>query len=185
MFGRLIRLSRDGAQQRLVARLYVELVEQARRPAFYEACGVPDTVWGRFDMVVLHAFLVFRRLAREGTRHAAFSQALFDHMFADIDQNLRELGVGDLGVGKKVAHMAESFYGRAAVYEAGLAGESALEPALRRNLYAGTDPGEEQLAMMAGYLRREAAALDALPADALLAGGFRFGPPPGEEDATR
>src|SRR3546814_18727724 len=77
-----------------------------------------------------------RRL-REGGGHEAFAQALFDHMFADMDYNLRELGVGDLSVGKKVKQMAQGFYGRATAYESGLAAgeEAELGDALRRNLY--------------------------------------------------
>lgn len=184
MLARLIRRNDDTRHR--VAGLYMALVEQARRPTFYTVCGVPDSVWGRFDMIVLHAFLVFRRLQRDGERHAGFAQALFDHMFADIDQNLRELGVGDLSVGKKIKQMAQSFYGRVAAYENGLASpdDGALEAALARNLFNDAAPTQEQLALMAGYLRREAGALDVRPIDDLLAGRVRFGPPPGAMDET-
>jgi len=173
------RLFVRARQQRVAARLYDSLVEQARREEFYRDCGVPDSLDGRFDMIVLHAFLVLRRLNREGERVSAFSQALFDCMFTDMDVSLREIGVGDLSVGKKVKHMARSFYGRAVAYEAGLAGsDETLADALRRNLFGTVTPAPEHTARMADYLRREAAALDARPVEELLQGRLSFGPPP-------
>lgn len=182
MLARLIRRNRVPLDA--VARLYVGLVEQARRPEFYTVGGVPDSVRGRFDMIVLHAFVVFRRLQAEDGRHAAFAQALFDHMFADMDTNLRELGVGDLSVGKKVKRMAQDFYGRVVAYERGLASrdDAELGSALRRNLFYGAEPSPEQVAAMTGYLRRETDALGARPVETLLAGTVRFGPPPGALD---
>jgi len=179
LFARLI--ARDRGAKRRVAALYVALVEHARRPEFYTGCGVPDTVWGRFDMIILHAFLVFRRLQDDGTAHQDFSQALFDHMFADVDHNLRELGVGDLSVGKKVKQMAQGFYGRVAAYEKGLAADdvAALDDALRRNLFGGADPTPEQVGAIRDYLRREAGAIRSWPIDRLLRGEISFGPPPG------
>ncbi len=165
--------------------LYVTLVAQARRPDFYVHCGVPDTADGRFDMILLHAFLVLRRLKRDRQRTAELGQALFDVMFADMDRNLREMGVGDLGVGRRVKAMAAAFYGRIAAYEAGLADDDAtLAAALGRNLYRKSEPSPAQVASIAGYLRREAAALDAQPLAGLLAGAVSFGPPPANGDDT-
>src|SRR4051812_22915736 len=80
--------------------IYGMIVAQAREPVFYRTLGVPDTVEGRFDMVLLHLWLVLRRL-RESEGGVALSQALFDHFCADMDANLRELGVGDLTVPKR------------------------------------------------------------------------------------
>lgn len=178
MLNRLFR--RNAVDRHAVARLYMDVVEAARRPAFFGEGGVPDSVAGRFDMIVLHAFLVFRRLkgGDEGAR--AFAQALFDHMFADIDYNLRELGVGDLSVGKKVKAMASDFYGRVSVYEQALdaADDAALVDALRRNLYDGDDPGPGRIQAMAAYMRREDSALAAGPIDGILSGTVSFGPPP-------
>ena len=105
--------------------LYNRVVEQARRPAFYTTCGVPDTLDGRFDMIVLHAFLLFHRLKLDHPRSADLSQSVFDLMFADMDRSLREMGAGDLGVGKKVKTMVRACYGRIAAYEAGLADDDA------------------------------------------------------------
>lgn len=170
---------------RAAATLYVALVEQSRRPEFYDRAGVPDSLEGRFDMVVLHAFLVLHRLKAEGKATEDFAQALFDHMFADMDLNLRELGVGDLSVGKRVKKMAQGFYGRAVAYEKALAADddAALIAALRRNLYGAGEapaaaPAAEQVAMVAGYLRREVANLAAQPAARLIRGEVEFGPPP-------
>ncbi|MGB1548449.1 MAG: ubiquinol-cytochrome C chaperone family protein, partial [Alphaproteobacteria bacterium] len=90
--------------------LYTQIVAQARRKEFYTAGGVPDTLDGRFEMLALHAFLVLYRLKRLDADELA--QALFDMMFADMDENLREIGVGDLSVDKRVKRMVSAFYGR-------------------------------------------------------------------------
>lgn len=168
--------------------LYDAIVAQARRPSFYTACGVPDTLDGRFELVVLHAFLTFRRLEAAGAETADFAQLLFDVLFRDMDRSLREIGVGDLSVGKKVRTMAEAFYGRVKAYERALQAPervqggdqegSELEAALRRNLYGTTEPKPAQLAVVADYLRRESEALAAQSTAALLAGEIVFGEAP-------
>jgi cytochrome b pre-mRNA-processing protein 3 len=159
--------------------LYSSLVAQARQPGFYLEFGVPDTVDGRFDMVLLHAFLVLRRLKGDHSRTADLAQALFDHMFADMDRNLREMGVGDLAVGRRIKAMAAAFYGRIAAYETGLAlGEAALADALKRNLYRKSNADAAAITAVAGYLRREAQALDRQPLASLMVGTVIFGPPP-------
>lgn len=161
--------------------LYAAIVEQARLPAFYRDAGVPDTLDGRFDMIVLHAFLVLHRLKQEGQAHGAVGQALFDLMFADMDASLRELGVGDLSVGKKIKQMATGFYGRVAAYEQGLAAPAVargpLEEALRRNLFGTVTPSDAQLSAMAAYARRQVEALAAQPLAAALGGALRFAAP--------
>ncbi|MFQ5766128.1 MAG: ubiquinol-cytochrome C chaperone family protein [Rhodospirillales bacterium] len=162
--------------------IYVAIVDQARQQGFYLQCGVPDTADGRFDMILLHAFLLLRRLKREPDRTAELGQAVFDLMFADMDQNLREMGVGDLSVGKRVKAMAAAFYGRVAAYEAGLdSDDSALAEALRRNLYRKASPEADEVAAVAAYIRREAAALDATAVERLSAGEVVFGPAPAPE----
>ncbi len=177
-----MKLGRMFARSRLKDRaeaLYGAVVAQARRPEFYGTCGVPDTLDGRFDMIALHAFLLMRRLGREGEAGARLSQALFDTMFADMDRNIREMGVGDLGVGRRVKDMVRGLYGRIKAYEEGLArGEATLGAALRRNLFGFADPAPGQVDSVAAYVRREAAALAARPAAELLAGRVRFGPAP-------
>jgi cytochrome b pre-mRNA-processing protein 3 len=157
---------------------YRLVVEQARRPAFFTSRGVPDTLDGRFELICLHAFLYLRRLKGEAPPAAALGQRFFDTMFADFDRSLREIGTGDLSVGRQVKRMAEAFYGRVRAYEDGLDGADAeLCAALARNLYGTSAPTQEQLGGLAAYLRREAASLAGQPPTALLAGRIAFGPP--------
>ncbi len=149
--------------------LYGEIVRAARAEAFFAEWGVPDTLDGRFEMIALHAFLALRRL-KAAPEAAGFSQKLFDIMFADLDRNLREMGASDLGVGRQVKAMAQSFYGRIRAYERGLAGEENLEQALKRNLFGTAEPTPAQLVAAAAYLRRQEAALARAPAGDLLRG---------------
>jgi cytochrome b pre-mRNA-processing protein 3 len=171
---RLRRNSHRGA----ASRAYAEVVEQARRPEFFTGYGVPDTLDGRFELVCLHAFLYLRRLKGEAEA-AAVAQVFFDTMFADFDRSLREMGTGDLSVGREIKRMAEAFYGRVAAYEQGLAGDdSVLLAALARNLFGTAPPHPARLQAMAGYMRREAARLNEEGAEELLAGRLSFGGPP-------
>jgi cytochrome b pre-mRNA-processing protein 3 len=171
------RRAREGAYE-----LYDRIVAQARHPVFYATLGVPDTVDGRFELVALHAVLLFERLAAEGPDAGELAQLVFDRMFDDFDRALREMGTGDLSVGKEVKRMAKAFYGRAAAYRGGLAGgDAALADALHRNLYGTSEPGAEDLRTMAAYVRAVARRLADWPLDALRAGAVEFGPAPGEE----
>lgn len=179
---RLFRLFQGNkTAERAAEQLYARIVAQARRPEFYAAAGVPDTVDGRFDMIALHMFLVLHRLKQVGQEAAETSQALFDTMFADMDRNLREMGAGDLGVGRRVRAMAEGLYGRVAAYEEGLAGDDvALAAALRRNVFGTVpDPGPPVRAMsgLCGYLRAAAAALATQPAREIIGGEIEFPAP--------
>ena len=165
---------------------YRRVVEQARQPAFFVECGVPDTVDGRFELICLHAFLYLHRLKRERPRAAALGQRFFDTMFADFDRSLREMGTGDLSVGREVKRMAAAFYGRIAAYEEGLAaGDASLTPALARNLYGTALPPAASLRAMADYVRRAAASLNRQTATELLAGNISFGQPPDAASETR
>jgi cytochrome b pre-mRNA-processing protein 3 len=158
---------------------YRRIVEQARRPGFFLSGGVPDTVDGRFELICLHAFLFLHRLKGEQPRSARFSRHFAAAMFGDFDRSLREMGTGDLSVGREVKRMASAFYGRIAAYEDGLAqGDAVLSGALRRNLYGTVAAEDGALAAMAGYIRREAAGLDRQDAAPLLAGRVEFGDPP-------
>jgi cytochrome b pre-mRNA-processing protein 3 len=135
---------RRGRHEQAGYELYGDAVAAARDPHLYAALGVPDTLDGRFDLVGLHVFLVIRRVQRlDGGRDLA--QAVFDAMFHDMDVNLREMGVGDLSVGKKVKVMWEAFNGRAIAYGAALdAGDqAALAAALVRNVWRGQPPADE------------------------------------------
>jgi cytochrome b pre-mRNA-processing protein 3 len=166
-----------------VSRLYDIAVRQARHPHFYAERGVADTVDGRFDMIVLHVFLLIRRLQRQGERGRAQAQALFDLTFQDMDRNLREMGVGDLGVGRRVKDMARAFYGRADAYGRALdAGDrTALGEALQRNLLGGEGEDERSLAL-ADYVRRADQDLAAIDDSALMTGTAAFPAQPGDPE---
>jgi len=183
----MLRKFRTDPLQKAAALAYDRVVEQARRPEFFLYHGVPDTVDGRFELICLHAFLYLQRLKREQPRAAALGQHFFDTMFADFDRSLREMGVGDLSVGREVKRMAAAFYGRIAAYEEGLTEDPALLPAaLRRNLFGTTEPHEAQLAAMAGYVRNAATHLARQDAAPLMQGQVSFGNPPAArgEDAA-
>ncbi|MEE8351809.1 MAG: ubiquinol-cytochrome C chaperone family protein [Rhodospirillales bacterium] len=158
-------------------KIYVSLVKQAREQAFYLSFGVPDTPDGRFDMIVLHAFLLFRRFKQDHERTEALGQAVFDLMFTDMDQNLREMGIGDLGVGKRIKGMAEGFFGRMEAYEKGLNDVQELQNALKRNLFRKSTPSPSQVSAMAAYVQTEAARLDMIDMETLLAADIKFTPP--------
>lgn len=178
----MLNLFRSPSEQPAAERAYLRVVEQARRPGFFTEIGVPDTLDGRFDLICLHAFLYLHRMKRERPRAERLAQAFFDTMFADFDRSLREVGVGDLSVGKHIKRMAEAFYGRVRAYEEGLAGEDAvLQRALSRNLFRSDEGPEPALAAMAGYVRREAARLAVQGGDELMAGRVVFGDPPALE----
>ena len=176
-------LFRDDPMAVPAGAVYQGIVAQARQPAFYAEHGVPDSLDGRFELLALHAFLVLRRLRLGGEQAAGLAQALVDGLILDMDRNLREMGAGDLGVGKRVKTMARGFYGRIAAYEAGLdGGDDMLGAALERNLYGTTHAAPATVAVMAAYMRREAAALEKQGLPDLLAGKVAFGSPPGVLD---
>ncbi len=170
--------------------LYSAAVAAARDPWFFEEpIGVPDTLDGRFDLIGLHVGLLIRRLHPDpDPRGAEAAQAVFDAMFADMDMNLREMGVGDMSLAKRVKRMWEAFHGRAQAYGAALdaADRAALEAALARNVWrAGPDaPRPAGAPALAGHAERAAAALRTQPLDALLRGEVSFPPPPGSGGET-
>ncbi|MBB3065741.1 ubiquinol-cytochrome C chaperone family protein [Limibacillus halophilus] len=162
-------------------RLYVAVVEQARNPVFYSDLGVPDSLDGRFELISLHTFLVLHRLKSEtGEAGLAIGQGLVDLMFADMDQSLREMGVGDMGVGKRVKKMAEAFQGRVAAYSSALVAdeETQLHDALRRNLFGTRDQVEaHDLGQISDYLRHQAAFLGQQKSADILQGIIAFSQP--------
>jgi cytochrome b pre-mRNA-processing protein 3 len=175
VFGRLFR--RAPESDAIAAAVYGAIVAQARHPALYADFGVADTVDGRFEMVVLHTVLVLDRLqGSEADRTAA--QGIFDLFCTDMDRSLRELGVGDLGVPKRMKQMTERFYGRAAAYRAALAAADrpALADALSRNVFGGPAAGA---APLAAYVLASWEALAAAPGGTLLGQGPRFADPAG------
>jgi cytochrome b pre-mRNA-processing protein 3 len=173
----LFRKDDDGPAVRAA---YGAIVEQARKPVFYGAVGVPDTPMGRFAMVSLHAFLAMDRLGREpGARK--FSQDLFDLMFADMDRNMRELGVGDLSVGKKVKGLAQNFYAMAADCREGMKGDDdALAAPLRQYVYRDCEPAQGAIDALTAYMRASIALLAEQNAAEIAEGRIVFAQPLGE-----
>jgi len=168
----LFRKSETGRRARA---LYARAVAQAREPRFYAELGVPDTVDGRFEMVALHVWLLLRRLRADEARAGGLAQGLFDAMFDDMDRALREMGAGDLGVGRRVKAMATAFYGRIAAYDSGLdSPDPAFEDALIRNVWRGAAPEGGAATALAAYARHRAAALERRPLEALLDGEAPF-----------
>ena len=179
MFGILRNHSRS--VQAAADRLYAAVVRQARSPDFYLHYGVPDTESGRYEMICVHMFAVLRRLKEIGSEGAALGQAAHDAMFADMDRNLREMGIGDLGVGKRVKKLASGLYGRIAAYDEGVAAgavddHEVLRDALLRNLYATAEPPPQtdEVAAMARYVGRLADHLDGMSAKVMVSGSLNF-----------
>src|SRR5215831_19284072 len=170
---------------RLVSRgtietIYGMIVTQAREPRFYRELGVQDTVNGRFDLLLLHLWMVLKHL-RGMLNGTELSQALFDRFCEDMDANLREMGIGDLAVPKKMQAFGEAFYGRAAAYDMALTeGVEALAQALRKNVLDGTRPDEAR--RLAAYVETAITELAACDDAALLAAQWTF-PLPKQEIA--
>jgi len=185
----ILDVFRRSDYNRNIQGLYGAIVAQARLPAFYTHYGVPDSVEGRFELIVLHLVLVLRRLGADRAAasprgpslgpDSSVGQRLFDVFCRDLDDNLREMGVGDLAVPRKMRQFGEAFYGRQAAYGAalGVADPQELEKALARNILGKADAGETA-APLARYARAAAAQLDAQREDALIAGKAAF---PGPE----
>ena len=170
----LFRSRRLAANRDVIERLNTAIVEAVRTPAFYLAGEVADTFNGRFELLVLHAALAVRRLRALGEPGPSIAQALVDQLVRNLDPALRELGVGDMAVPKRMKRLAEGFLGRSVAYDrALLAQDGALEEALSRNVYAAARPAAD----LAAYVRAAAAAVDAVPLEAFAQGLLRFPDP--------
>jgi len=154
--------------------LYIACVTQARNSFFYERLHVPDTLDGRFDMVVLHLFLLLRRMKGE----EGLARAVTDAFFVDMDRNLRELGVGDPGVGKRIRKMVDALYGRIAAYESTWENDHTLQETLKRNIYAG-NVNDQDVEMLLGYVRSCAKQLQEATAESLREGSCNWPVPSG------
>ncbi len=168
---------RRGRLERPAYLLYGAAVTAARAETFYATLGVPDTLDGRFDLVSLHVYLVVRRLTACPPPGPDLAQKVFDAMFADMDVNLREMGVGDLGVGRRNRAMWEAFHGRSAAYATALEApdDAALAEALRRNVWRGAEvPAEDAPLRLAAIVRTCVAALARQDIAALARGTVIF-----------
>jgi cytochrome b pre-mRNA-processing protein 3 len=174
----IFRLFRRDPRAATIAGLYGAIVAQARNPSFYLGFGVPDTAEGRFDMILLHLALLCRRLGRDAATAGSLGQDVFDMFCRDMDHNLREMGVGDLTVPKKMQKLAEAFYGRLETYDRALAaaGEEDLAAALGRNVLGETTPSESAR-RLAAYARLAARRLDEIPVAELKGEALRWPDP--------
>ncbi|MGC4023926.1 MAG: ubiquinol-cytochrome C chaperone family protein [Mesorhizobium sp.] len=174
MFQRFFNRERESNRE-VTGALYAAIVAAARQPHFYSAWNVPDTPLGRFEMISLHMILAMRRLMNGAQAEKDIAQELTDTFFTEVDHSLRELGIGDVGVPKRMKKLAKMFYGRAGSYGAALDGNDAptLAVALARNVV----PGQPDWAF-GGALARYALQADALlrmEGEAeVLAGRLRF-----------
>jgi cytochrome b pre-mRNA-processing protein 3 len=173
----LDRLFRPRAAQSAGRALYAQAVEQSRSPGLYSDLGAPDTAEGRFEVYSLHVVLLLDRLRGHGELATDVSQALFDTYVKDLDHALRELGVGDLSVGRKMRKLGEAFYGRGKSYEtafAALPDEAPLQALLTRTVYAETDP--TPALRLTAYVLAQRAALAQQSIEPLTAGDVVWKP---------
>jgi cytochrome b pre-mRNA-processing protein 3 len=138
----------------IVERQYAALTSVARTPVFYERFSVPDTVMGRFEMLSLVMILFFRRTRSSETSGQEIAQELVDAFFQDIDYSIRELGIGDNSVPKRMKKLAGMFYGRLESYSAAMDGNDrvALASALRRNIYPQQDESAPSMDGLADWM---------------------------------
>jgi len=131
--------------------VYFFLVRQARKTEFYQKYGIPDNSEGRFEMILLHVILLFRFL--RGSRDASmFRDQVFDVFIADLDRSLRDMGIPDTSVGRRVREMARNFYGRAKAYDEALDGQKELKDVVHRNLFGTVNPTDYHLSSMVRYI---------------------------------
>ncbi len=160
-----------GTREKLETRLYAAIVAAARQVKFYQDMGVPDTIEGRFEMIVLHLFLVLNRLKNEGA--VELRQKLTDEFFNDMDASLREFGVSDVAVGKKVRKLSESYYGRVMAYDKALMQKGLLGETINRNIYP-EGVSQDHLASMEKYMVAAVQCLSALPTENILRSELKF-----------
>ena len=177
----LSRLFKEPKRKADARNLYEALVIQARTPAFYADHSVPDTVDGRFDMIILHVWIVLSHFktvpADLQARREKLGQALFDYMIQDFDRNVRQIGISDVRVGKHMKAMAKAFYGRLAAYDEAVSTGS-LANALKRNVFGKVDLVDEVLDIQSQYLeeyvQKQAVFLATQDFEALLDGKIAF-----------
>jgi cytochrome b pre-mRNA-processing protein 3 len=174
----LAKFRKAARSPEIPAKLYRAILARSREFVFYREWGVADTIDGRFDLLALHAFLVFDALRDAGPAAADLGANLADAIFTGFDEALRELGVSDFGMGRRIRKMANAFYGRMQSYGSVAHEAAELAAALQRNLYRGDPTKAREAAGLASYMllaRRQLQRDTAV----LLAGTADFGPLPG------
>lgn len=175
-------LKQRAVTRRTSREVYGSIVTQARRETFYREWGVPDTMEGRVEMIILHTALVLERLGREGPDALAWGQALTEAYIADIDDALRQIGTGDMGVPRRVKKAAAALRERRLAYSKALSGDdqNALAGAVRGFVYSdaeGSSLRPDAASAFATYIRGVSEDLAAVPHKALLAGAISFRAP--------
>lgn len=182
MIAKFFNRRRENAS--LVERIYEQIVSQARQPAYYSHYGGTDTVLGRFEVLALRMVLVVRRMQSGSASLSAMSQDLTDRFFQDIDHSMRELGIGDRGIPRRMKTFAGLFYGRAKAYGGALdAGDGeAMTAALRRNFYGVSQEGSLGAPLLSDHVFASAKRLQAQQDSQLLQAQLDFcEPDPVEE----
>ncbi len=170
MLAQLLKIFTPAPEQQRAHALYMNVVSQARNPWLYEEGGVPDTLDGRFELILLHLFLTLRRMS-ESEETQALRQQVMEVFMEDMDRSVRELGVSDTGVGKRVKKMAAAMYGRFAAYDTALEQASDLEEALERNLYGTLDEVDNAaVKRMMSYINQLRRELDNASIETLVEG---------------
>nr|WP_314088337.1 ubiquinol-cytochrome C chaperone family protein [uncultured Shinella sp.] len=177
---------KKNGNRRIVEKQYATLTTAARHPYLYEALDVPDTVMGRFEMLSAVLILYFRRTRTGGTSGQEIAQEIVDAFFEDVDHSIRELGVGDVGVPKRMKKFAGMFYGRLESYAAALdsGNREGLAAALRRNIYPEAGEGAPAMAGLADYLFAAEAAMAAVSDDDIKTGVLTVLEPGRDEHAA-
>ena len=133
---------------------YDNVVSLARNKDLYIEGGVPDTIDGRFELIILHCHLFIKRLISSGNEEIFFSQTLINYMITDFDRSLREIGVGDLSVGKKIKFMVSAYYGRANAYDRAIKNNNkTLDAVLKKNLYGTINPKTDEITYIKKYIK--------------------------------
>lgn len=150
---------------------YVSLVTQARKPFFYQEYGIADTLDGRFDVIVLHIFLLTKRLKNS---ELELLRAVWEVFFSDMDRSLREMGASDTGIGKRIKKMVQAFYGRIDSYEKTIASKAEFKESLARNLYRDMEINDAQLEMIVLYVKRNLEHLQKQDITTIMSGELSF-----------
>lgn len=177
MFQRLFGRERN-ANRAITEALYASIVAAARQAPFYSDWNVPDTPLGRFEMLSLHMFLFQHRMHDAGDAAREIAQILIDDFFEDVDHSLRELGIGDMGIPKRMKKLAKMYYGRTAAYDdaLGRGDREALVAALSRNIQPEAASWSEA-AHLADYVLGAVDRLAAQDTGAICAGRISFPAP--------
>ena len=148
----LLKSFRASQENNEVKKYYNEIVSLARNSKLYIKGGVPDTLDGRFELIILHCHIFIKRLSNAGPAEKIFAQDLINYMVKDFDRSLREMGVGDLSVGKKIKFMVSAYYGRVNAYDSSIKNKNIFDETLRKNLYGTINPEVKEVKYMKKYI---------------------------------